>query len=244
MLDFLANILGTIMRLIYEGLSNSITEPSNISFYALSIILMTLLTKAITIPLTVKSQKNAKQMTELKPEVDKLQKKYGYDQMILQKKTQELYKEKGINQMGLSSCLTMIFPLIILLALFRVMNDSSKYVFLNQIDMESINTNFFWVPSLMKADPLWFGLPLATSLSQFAFSLFNMKTNPAMGSNPQMSSMNTMFLVLPLVYFFFFRKLAAGLPLYYTVSSLIELIFRAITYFFFENKEVTVKEGN
>lgn len=230
------------MRFMYEGLANLTSEPESISFYAISIILMTILTKAITIPLTVKSQKTQRQMQELQPEVEKLQKKYGYDQLILQQKTQEMYKEKGVSQIGFSSCITMIIPFIILIALFRVINDSGRFVFNSNVSMENISTNFFWVPTLMKSDPLWFGLPLATSLSQFAVSLFNMKTNPAMNNNPQMGSMNTMFLILPLVYFFFFRSLPAGLPLYYTASSLIELIFRVVMYFFFENKNVPLED--
>src|SRR5699024_2010970 len=90
--------------------------------------------------------------------------------------------------------------------------------------------NFYWVPTLQEKDPLFYGLPLLTSLTQFANSLFSMKTNPQMsGENNLMSSMNNMLLIMPLLYYFMFRNLPAGLPLYWTTSSIIRLILLAIT---------------
>ena len=49
MLSFIAQILGSLMKFIYDSLVNNFTEPSNISFYAISIILMTVLVSLITI---------------------------------------------------------------------------------------------------------------------------------------------------------------------------------------------------
>ena len=43
--------------------------------------------------------------------------------------------------------------------------------------------------------------------------------------------MNKTFLMMPILYFFMFRSLPAGLPLYYTMSSLIRLIIMVIMHF-------------
>ena len=233
MINFLASLLGKLMRWIYDSLSASQVEPSNISFYAIAIILMTLLVNLIIIPVTISQQKQAENTRKIKPKMDEIQKKYSYDPQIMQKKMQELYKEEGVSP-GLSSCLMMIFQLLIIFALFRVMQDTTKYVFPEGI--EGIRRDFYWVKDLTVKDPYWFGLPLATSVSQFLVQLFSMKTNPQMSEGP-MASMNRTFLLMPLLYFFMFRGLPAGLPLYYTMSSIIRLIIMVIMHF-------TIKKPN
>ena len=227
MLNSIASLLGKLMRWIYDSLAAGSAEPENISYYAIAIIIMTLLVSLITVPVTISTQKQAEQSQKIKPKMDEIRKKYSYDPQIMQQKMQELYKEEGVSP-GLSSCLIMIFQLLILFALLRVMNDTTKFVFPEGID--NLRRDFYWVPDLIKPDPLWFGLPLLTSLSQFLVTLFSMKTNPQMNEGP-MSSMNKSLLFMPLIFFLTFMRLPAGLPLYYTMSSFIRLIIMVIMHF-------------
>lgn len=231
MLNFIATILGKLMRLIYDNLATSFTEPESISYYAIAIILMTLLVSLISIPVTVSTQKQAEKTRAIKPKMDEIQKKYGYDQQVLQQKMQEFYKEEGVAP-GLGGCLPMIIQLIVLFGLFRMMQDTGKYVFPE--GMSHIRTDFYWVKTLLEADPLWYGLPLLTSLSQLVTTLFSMKTNPQ--QQQAMGGMNTMMLVLPLVFFFTFRQLPAGLPLYYTLSSVFRLIIMVVMHLVMKDK--------
>lgn len=233
MLNFIATILGKLMRLIYDNLATSFTEPESISYYAIAIILMTLLVSLISIPVTVSTQKQAEKTRAIKPKMDEIQKKYGYDQQVLQQKMQEFYKEEGVAP-GLGGCLPMIIQLIVLFGLFRMMQDTGKYVFPE--GMSHIRTDFYWVKTLLEADPLWYGLPLLTSLSQLVTTLFSMKTNPQ--QQQAMGGMNTMMLVLPLVFFFTFRQLPAGLPLYYTLSSVFRLIIMVVMHLVMKGKKV------
>lgn len=233
MLNFIATILGKLMRLIYDNLATSFTEPESISYYAIAIILMTLLVSLISIPVTVSTQKQAEKTRAIKPKMDEIQKKYGYDQQVLQQKMQEFYKEEGVAP-GLGGCLPMIIQLIVLFGLFRMMQDTGKYVFPE--GMSHIRTDFYWVKTLLEADPLWYGLPLLTSLSQLVTTLFSMKTNPQ--QQQAMGGMNTMMLVLPLVFFFTFRQLPAGLPLYYTLSSVFRLIIMVVMHLAMKGKKV------
>ena len=236
MLNFIATILGKLMRLIYDNLATSFTEPESISYYAIAIILMTLLVSLISIPVTVSTQKQAEKTRAIKPKMDEIQKKYGYDQQVLQQKMQEFYKEEGVAP-GLGGCLPMIIQLIVLFGLFRMMQDTGKYVFPE--GMSHIRTDFYWVKTLLEADPLWYGLPLLTSLSQLVTTLFSMKTNPQ--QQQAMGGMNTMMLVLPLVFFFTFRQLPAGLPLYYTLSSVFRLIIMVVMHLAMKGKKVEEK---
>ncbi|WP_296127592.1 YidC/Oxa1 family membrane protein insertase [uncultured Anaerococcus sp.] len=239
MFNFIAIILGKLMRFIYDILSANFTEPGSVSFYALSIIIMTLLVSLMTIPITISSQKQAEKARRFKPKMDEIQKKYGYDQQVLQKKMQELYKEEGVGP-GLGGCLPMLIQLLVIIALFRVMQNTTKYVFPEGVT--HLKTNFFWIENLLNPDPLWYGLPLLTSLSQFGVTLFSMKTNPQMQQQGgAMGSMNTMMLVMPLAYYFFFVKLPAGLPLYYTLSSVFRLIIMVGMHLFMSKDEATEK---
>lgn len=234
MFNFIASILGKLMRWTYDSLSASFTEPTNISFYAIAIILMTLLVSLMIIPMTISQQKQAERTKVFKPKMEEIQKKYGYDQQIMQQKMQQLYKEEGVTP-GISGCLVMIIQILVLFGLFRMMSNTTKYVFPEGLD--NVKTNFYWIPTLLDKDPYWFGLPLLTSLSQFAVQLFSMKTNPQMQQGGAMGGMNNMFLLMPLMYFFVFRGLPAGLPLYYTLSSLFRLVIMVIMHFAMRNKK-------
>ena len=223
MLSFIAQILGSLMKLIYDTLVNNFTEPSNMSFYSISIILMTVLVSLITIPMTMNQQKQAAKSGEIQSKVEAIKKKYSYDPQIMQQKMQQLYKEEGVGP-GISSCLVMIFQLLILLSLYRVIQNPDKFIFAGK--MHSIRDDFLWVPSLSKADPLFYGLPLFTSISQLGVQIITMRTS-AQGqvqNTPGMGSMNNMLLAMPVVYYFVFRNLPAGLPLYWTTSSVSRLI--------------------
>ena len=239
MFNFIATILGKLMRVIYDGLANSFTEPKSISYYAIAIIIMTLLVSLISIPVTISTQKQAEKTRAFKPKMDEIQKKYGYDQQVLQKKMQELYKEEGVAP-GLGGCLPMIIQIIVIFGLYRMMQNTGKYVFPD--GMSHLRTDFYWVPTLLEVDPLWYGLPLLTSLSQLLTTLFSMKTNPQ--QQQAMGGMNTMMLVLPLVFFFTFRQLPAGLPLYYTLSSVFRLIIMVVMHLTMKGKKVEDKWEN
>ena len=234
MIKFIAGILGQLMRWLYDYLAANFTEPESISFYAIAIVIMTLLVSLLIIPMTVSQQKQAEKTKVFKPKMEEIQKKYSYDQQIMQQKMQQLYKEEGVTP-GLSGCLVMIIQIVILFGLFRMMSDTTRYVFPEGLD--NIKTNFYWVPDLLEKDPYWFGLPLATSLSQVAVQLFSMKTNSQMQQGGPMGNMNNMFLLMPLMYFFVFRGFPAGLPLYYTLSSLFRLVIMVIMHFYMRNKK-------
>lgn len=147
MIKFIAGILGQLMRWIYDYLAANFTEPTNVSFYAIAIVIMTLLVSLLIIPMTVSQQKQAERTKVFKPKMEEIQKKYGYDQQIMQQKMQELYKEEGVTP-GLSGCLVMIIQILILFGLFRMMSDTTKYVFTEGLD--NIRTNFYWIPDLLQ----------------------------------------------------------------------------------------------
>jgi YidC/Oxa1 family membrane protein insertase len=111
MLDALARIIAVPMTFFFELIPN----------YGLSIIFLTLVVNILMFPLTLKQTRSTRAMTEIQPEVKKLQKEYKDDQETLQKEMMALYKEKGVNPAG---CLfPMLIQMPIWFGLFRLLRD-------------------------------------------------------------------------------------------------------------------------
>lgn len=232
----LTQILGTIFKYIYETLVGLGSEPSQVSYYAIAILVMAVIYKLITIPLTIQQTKATQKTMALQPQMEELKKKYGYDQQILQRKIQELQKENNATQAGCSSCLLIIIQFVIVIALFNVIRNPGNY-----IDIQNISRNFFWIPDLSEADPTGFVLALLNSGTQLVVSYLSQANTPAVSEQAQ-SSQKMMLYMLPIVFFFVFRTMPAGLVLYWTFGNLIEIavksITRAVTARKLENSEV------
>ncbi|MCW2812327.1 MAG: yidC [Friedmanniella sp.] len=98
-------------------------ESSGVA-WALSIIGLTVVIRALLIPLFVKQIKSSRNMQLLQPKVKELQKKYGHDRERLAQETMNLYKETKTNPFA--SCLPLIIQMPIFIALFRLIDQAAK----------------------------------------------------------------------------------------------------------------------
>lgn len=115
-LAFLAPVLGPVLKFIYQFADN----------YGLAIILFSLCTKLLILPLTIKQQKSMEETRKLQPELAKLNKKYQNDKEKLQKETMKLYEEHHVNPAA--GCLPMLIQFPIIFALYRVINRPMTYI--------------------------------------------------------------------------------------------------------------------
>lgn len=229
-MQIIANVFGTILRFIYENISHVMGEPKSISYFAISILLLTLIYKLITLPVTIHTQKTQEQNALMQPEIKEIQRKYKNNPQTQQLKMQELYKKYNFNP--LSGCLPIILQMVLVLALFRVMREPGKYMFDNVSKINEIARNFFWIPDLTKPDPVLFGLPLINAFTQFLVAKISMPTNnkDKKSNEPdQMEMMNkSMIYFMPIFMFFISSKYASGLILYWGFSNVIEVLIRLI----------------
>ncbi|MCK4531045.1 MAG: membrane protein insertase YidC, partial [Candidatus Marinimicrobia bacterium] len=86
--------------------------------YGVVILLMSIIIKIVTFPLTHKSYSSMKRMQLVQPKIKALQEKYKNNKEVLQKKTMELYKEEKVNPMG--GCLPMLLQMPVLYGLFII----------------------------------------------------------------------------------------------------------------------------
>ncbi len=134
MLSFFGDIAGFIMKPLYFLISlvmlgfhrvfgGLFGDASGIS-WALSIIGLTIVIRALLIPLFVKQIKSSRNMQLLQPRVKELQKKFGHDRERLAQETMNLYRETKTNPF--SSCLPLIVQMPIFIGLFRLIDQAAK----------------------------------------------------------------------------------------------------------------------
>jgi YidC/Oxa1 family membrane protein insertase len=86
--------------------------------FGVAIVILTIIIRALLIPLSKKSIESQKKMQEIQPQIKEIQEKYKNDKQVQGQKIMAFYKEKKINPAA--GCLPIIVQLIFLIALYRV----------------------------------------------------------------------------------------------------------------------------
>lgn len=235
MTAFLGNILGGLLKFIYDMVSMIGTEPANFSFYAMAIIITTIIFKLILLPVSLHQSKSSKKMNEIQPKMKEIQTKYKNDPQTAQAKMAELYKEHKYNPA--SGCLVLLIQLPIILAFFKVMGNPTTFAFKDPAVYEAMNKTFFWIKNLNNPDPYLWGLPLLAAATTYLQSV----TMTSANTDPQAQATQRMMnMFLPIMIFMAARGFAAGLALYWVISNIFSIIQQIIS-----NKSLgKIKEEN
>lgn len=218
MINALASFFGTILHAIYNFVASIGSEPKAISYYAIAIIITTLLFRLALLPLNLFQTKNQLKMAKLQPEMKKIQKKYEKDPQLLAQKQSQLYKEAQFNP--LSGCLPMLIQFPVLLAFYRIFMFPTKFAFTNPEFYASIQKNFFFIQSLDHPDPTKIALPVIAAFFTWLSTYIVQKSNKAPSTESSEQMMRTMSMMMPVMIFMFARRMAAGLVLYWIVGSI------------------------
>ncbi|HXJ34948.1 MAG TPA: membrane protein insertase YidC [Candidatus Eisenbacteria bacterium] len=176
--------------------------------YGVDIILLTILVRAATIPLTQKSFRSMKEMQKLQPQLKRLQEQYKDDQSRLQKEMMELYKRHNVNPF--SGCAPMVLQIPIFVGLYNAL--------LHAIELRHAPFAL-WITDLSAPERLMIGgigIPVLTILMGGTMILQQWLT-PQQGDPTQ----RQMMMIMPLVFTFMFINFPAGLVLYWLVSNIL-----------------------
>ena len=193
-----------VFRLVFEGFYN-LTAAVGFANYGIAIILMTILVKALTYPLTAKQVRSMKAMQELQPALKKLQKDYKNNPQLLQQKMAELYKEAGVNP--LAGCLPLLIQMPILMGVYYCLYGYSY----------SGDPTFLWLTSLSDTDPLYV-LPILSALTTYIQQKQTMASNGQ--DNQQMKIMSYM---MPLFIGWISLNFPSGLVVYWVTMNLCQI---------------------
>jgi YidC/Oxa1 family membrane protein insertase len=199
----------SILRWFYQFVRN----------YGVAIILLTVLLKLVTYPLTYKSMKSMKQMARLQPELQKLRDKHADDKEAQNRAVLEFMRGNGYNPAA--GCLPMLIQMPIFFALYRVLYSS----------IELYHAPFmFWIKDLSAHDPFYV-TPVLMSVTMF----LQQKLSPSTATDPVQQKM---MMMMPLIFGAFMLSLPSGLTLYMLVNALVSIIQQLIM-----NKKLNIGHG-
>jgi YidC/Oxa1 family membrane protein insertase len=201
-LQVLNNAFVQFFDFIFRGVS-SIVVDKNYS-YGLAIILMTVIIRIILLPLNIKQTRSSVAMSEIQPEVKKIQDKYKNNPQKSQEEIMKLYKEKGASP--LSGCLPLLIQWPIFIALY--------YAFNNLKGIDGIH--FLWIQNLASRDMV---LAVISGLTTY-FSGTLMAVNNDSAQAKQTSTMNIGMSIFMTVMSW---SLKSALVLYWVVNNLIQI---------------------
>jgi len=92
--------------------------------WGLSIIGLTVVIRAVLVPLTFRQLKSMQRMQELAPQLQALKAKYKEDKQRQQQEMMKLYQEHGVNP--LASCLPLLLQLPVFISLFYMLRTDLK----------------------------------------------------------------------------------------------------------------------
>lgn len=150
---FLTNWFLEAMRWIYS-LTCAISE-SGFGNVFLTILISTILLRALTIFSDIKTRKSSAKMAEVQPEIQRLQKKYANDPRRFQAEQTKLMKEKGVSMWG--SCLPMIITMPLFfcfIAAFRYWGyEMNLRLLVDENAMELFKSfKFLWINNIWQPD--------------------------------------------------------------------------------------------
>ncbi len=194
-----------------------------------SIIVLTLIIKAMVFPLAYKSYVSMARMKELQPEMEALKERAGDDRQKMQQGMMELYKKNKVNPA--SGCLPILLQIPIFFSLYKV-------IF---VTIELRHAPWLgWIRDLSAPDPssilnLFGLLPWATPDQGSLFFILSLgvlpillgismwmqqKLNPA----PTDATQAMIFAWMPWVFMFMLGSFASGLVLYWIANNTITFI--------------------
>lgn len=173
--------------------------------FGIAIILLTVLVKLLTYPLTLKSMRSMKQMQRIQPQLQRLRERHKDDKERLNKEMLQLMRANGYNPM--SGCLPIFIQMPIFVALYNVLYGA--------IDLYG-QPFFGWIHDLSAKDPFYV-TPILLALMMF----IQQKMTPNTASDP---AQQRMMMMMPVIFGFMMLWLPSGLTLYMLVNSIVSVI--------------------
>jgi YidC/Oxa1 family membrane protein insertase len=188
--------------------------------YGVAIIVLTVVSKLLFYPLTVKGMRSMKAMQALQPQINALRSKYKNDPRRLQEETLALYRQHKVNPMG--GCLPMLAQVPVFYALYLALSvsvelQSAAFLCFGRLPswVPWLGGHDVWICDLAHPDPTYL-LPLLMGVTMFV----QQKMAPT-GGDPRQQKM---MLIMPFVFTWMFLGLASGLVLYWTVSNVLQIL--------------------
>lgn len=190
----------------------------------LSIILLTIIIRAILAPVLWKAQKAQKDLQLIQPEIKKIQDQLKNNKEAQGKALMELYARYHVNPF--SGCLLMLIQLPVMIALLNVFQhfDATVLAYLYPFITHpaSINTVSLGIIDLAKGNII---LGVIAAVSQFFQTKMTMVQQPKTAENSFANAFQTQTLyIFPALILVWSFKLSSALTLYWTIMNIFGIV--------------------
>ncbi|KAE8688879.1 Inner membrane protein PPF-1 [Hibiscus syriacus] len=131
---FIAESMEFVLKVLKDGLS-ALHVPYA---YGFAIILLTVVVKIATFPLTKQQVESTLAMQNLQPKIKAIQQRYAGNQERIQLETSRLYRQAGVNP--LAGCFPTLATIPVWIGLYQALSNVANEGLLTE--------GFFWIPSL------------------------------------------------------------------------------------------------
>jgi len=196
--------------------------------YGVAILIITIISRIVTYPMTQSSVKSMNKMKEIQPKVNKIRSKYKNNPQKMNEEIMKIYRKEGVNPLN-PGCLPMFLQMPIFIALFVVLRKA--------IELRGAETILLpWIKDLSKPEVLISlksiipgGIPIYGSqiaLLPIINAMLMFIQNKMTIKDPNQKAM---IYIMPVFILFIFNNFPSGLVLYWTLSSAIQLFQQYIT---------------
>lgn len=203
--------------------------------FGIAVVVLTILIRLILYPVMIQSIKSQKQLQEIQPKIQEIQRKYKDNKEKQSRAMMEFYRSQKINP--LSGCLPLLIQLPILIALYRV--------FWHGFQPEQLSLLYSFVSSPGTIDPYFlgiinlanphFGLALVAGVAQFfqtkMFIPKGKKGKPEgqMGQFSQMMQKQMLYF-FPVFTVMILWRLPAAIGVYWIITALFSIMQQHLIY--------------
>jgi YidC/Oxa1 family membrane protein insertase len=215
LIGWLATLMKYILDFFYMLIPN----------YGIAIILLTLVTKLVFLPLTFSSSESMAKMAALNPKMAEIRARLKDKPDKMNQEIAALYKREKVNP--LSGCLPLLLQMPVFFALYNLLN--------SHFELRGAMFIPGWIPDLSAPESILsfpFAIPLvgwtalrALPLLMVASQILSSKfTQPSGAPQQGGSQAKLMMYALPVVFLFILYDMPAGLVLYWTVQNILSTV--------------------
>ncbi|XAR59005.1 hypothetical protein NMG60_11014616 [Bertholletia excelsa] len=230
---FISDAMEVVLKVLKDGLT-AVHVPYA---YGFAIILLTVIVKIVTFPLTKKQVESTLAMQNLQPKIKAIQERYKGNQERIQLETSRLYRQAGVNP--LAGCFPTLATIPVWIGLYQALSNVANEGLLTE--------GFFWIPSLGGPTTIaarqsgsgiswlipfvdghpplgwhdtaaYLVLPVLLIVSQY-FSMEIMK--PPQSDDPSQKNTLLVFKFLPLMIGYFSLSVPSGLSIYWFTNNVL-----------------------
>jgi len=195
----IGNLFLDILRLFYKVVKS----------WGVSIILFTLLMKAVLYPLTHRQFVSMERMQRIQPIIMQVRKQYEKDPKRLNQEIMNIYKKYRVNPLG--GCLPLILQIPIFIAIWDML----------QYSLELRDASFLWIKSLALPDTVAFILNIPINPLPILMGITMLIQQKFSTTDPQYK---LTAMLMPFVFLIIFWNMPSGLLLYWTSQNILNLI--------------------